>query len=169
METNKYRLRDSAIRVGEGVAVLGIVWAIGRLFGPNSAGRSGIHNVLTDLWAGLTFHVPVPVWVIAAIVIALLPAARRSARAGVWWPFLSAHEKEILRLLAWADGLSLMVDATANHLHVRKIEVRQCVEQLSKRDLVARDMMSLNLFSLTSKGEAYVLAKGYVRGANALQ
>jgi hypothetical protein len=163
METSKYRLRDSAIRVGEGVVVLGIVWAIGRLFGPDSAGRSGIDNVLADLWAGLTFHVPVPVWVIAAIVIALLPAARRSVRAGVWWPFLSDHEKDILRLLAWADGQSLLVDATANHVHARKIEVRRCVTLLSKRGLVDMSLMSMDMFSLTPKGEAYVLAKGYLR------
>ena len=161
METNQYRLRDSAARVGETLVAAGIIWAIGRSFGPDSARQSGIHNVLTDLWAGLTFHAPVPVWVIAAIVLALLPAVRRRARVGIWWP-LSQSEKEVLRLLVSGDGQAIPVEAAAARLHVHKLEASHVLERLSRRGLIDTQLMGMHLFYLTTKGTDYVIRKGYV-------
>lgn len=136
----------------------------------------GVKIAAAWTWNLLTLSVPVPLAILALLV---LPFVIRSIRAARWLfakqeppvslaapaePELSEMESGLLRLLARADGAHVHFEDAAAHLGVQRLVLQQICEGLTQRGYIEPEnhiVRGLHIM-LTRRGRDFVIAQGYL-------
>lgn len=172
-ESAKNTLRNATITAIVTAVVGGLIGWIG---GWLPALWGAMQAAAAWTWALLTYSMPVPLAILAILV---LPFVIWSIRAARWLfakqepqvsltapaePELSEMESGLLRLLARADGAHVHFEDAAAHLGTPRLVLQTVCEGLTQRGYIEPEnhiVRGLHI-ALTRRGRDFVIAQGYL-------